>query len=134
MSAVAHVSLGTDYTPEVMEKIDRLRKKISPLVRFKEGGLKYIRTPNIFIAPYTWAPKPSRKARGIKPLAVVTTEHPRRNGQRKFGPTIAEVLKGIPEEHVERAVAFEITGHFAERHRDSGQSFYLATVQLYELE
>jgi hypothetical protein len=56
---------------------------------------------------FLWDAKPAKKAKKLKTLCDITTHH-------SFGfagffkPSIAEVLAQIPEEHLDKVVAFEI--------------------------
>lgn len=107
------------WIPEVpKERILELAKRIKPVARFVEGELGFFQDFRGFLyyieprdpwddAFLSWNPKPARRAKGLKPLCVITTHHHSCSAEL-FEPSVAEVLAQIPEEHLDNVVAFEI--------------------------
>lgn len=106
------------WIPELPKKrIQELAERIKPIVRFAEGEkglfrstdgyLFYIQPVNLFDVAYTWEPKPTEKATDLKSLCDITTYHSFAY-YGFFKPSIAEVIAQIPEEWLDRVVAFEI--------------------------
>jgi hypothetical protein len=127
---------SNSFSPEVVREVEARAERITPIITFPGKGKYYVEAGNIFVRIYMLGPVASRKARRIKPLATIATRHPRR-GRLGFGPTVAEVLCQIPDEHLSATVAFEIIGRVEKRGRngdDVAESYFVATVQLYARE
>lgn len=112
--------------------IEALAERIKPVV---DG--RWIEPPRIFNTAYTWSPKPLKKAKGLKPLAKITTYH-KYGFHGFFKPSIGEVICCIPEEHLEQCVAFEIirwpstADDLNAEHEALNAGYHVATVQLYK--
>ena len=118
------------------EEIARRAKTIRPVVKFGEK-LHYIKPVDLHTVAYTWDPKKAEKATGLKPLKEITTLH-RWSYYGFFKPSIAEVLSQIPEDLVDRVVAFQII-ECPETAEDLNKNyfelisgFHVATTLLYE--
>ncbi len=97
------------WIPEVTEdRIKELAERIKPVVQF-DGGKYYIELVlvDLFRTAYTWDPKPANKATGLKLLCDITTYHTY-GYHAMFKPSIAEVLAQIPDDYLDKVVAFEI--------------------------
>ncbi len=96
------------WIPDVPQaRIRELFERIKPVVQFGQKGLCYIKPVDLFGVAYTWNPKPADRATGLKDLCDITTYHTF-GYHGFFKPSIAEVLAQIPEEHLDKVVAFEI--------------------------
>jgi hypothetical protein len=104
------------------ERLNGLVKKIKPVIRaakistskgtrleeYKEGDLYFIKPVNPRDVAFTWEPKPTRRARRVNPIPYKTIGTLHTYGAPVFfKPSIAEVLSQIPEEDLDRCVAFE---------------------------
>jgi hypothetical protein len=138
------------WIPEISEeKIQELAKKIAPVVRFargeqelfrdKKGFLYWIEPVDLFNMAYTFDPKPTKEAVGLKPIGDITTYHTY-GYQGLFKPSIAEVLAQIPAELLENVVAFEIvkkpeTADDLNREQTAlNAGYHVATTRLYAQE
>jgi len=88
------------------ERLNELAKKIKPVVRIK-GQPRYIQPVDLRGVAYTWDPKPAGHAKGLAELCVITTYHSY-GAPMFFKPSVAEVIAAIPEEHLDKVIAFEI--------------------------
>jgi hypothetical protein len=126
------------YVPRISdERLEELAKRIKPIVQMErvsssnednddgsftittspdpEGdwvpwrtGEKYfIKDVDLRGVAYTWSPEPTKLASNLKTHADITTYHAY-GYYGMFKPSIAEVLAQIPEEYVDKIVAFEI--------------------------
>lgn len=97
------------------ERVLELYKRIKPIVK-DEGKLYYLTDTDPVATSYMWEGKTTVEATGIEPFAEVRTLHKRYmmdDGPFKvyryvFRPTVSEVLSQIPEELLERTVAFQV--------------------------
>ena len=103
--------------PEISNKrLKELCKRIKPVERFADGPdglfrslggwLYYIRDVNPRNVAFTWDPKPTERAIGLKELCCIDTYHTFA-APVCFKPTIAEVIAQIPEKLIDKVVAFE---------------------------
>jgi len=100
------------------------------------GMAYYIEDPNLFDVAYTWEPKPTTRATGLRPVRDIITYHAW-GYYALFKPSIAEVLAQIPAELCEQVVAFEIVDspkttddlHREQEALDAG--YHVATTRLY---
>jgi hypothetical protein len=100
--------LNKIWIPEVSEdRIKELARRIKPIVEFRGQGKCYIESVNLFDTAYTCDPKSTGRAQDIKPLRDIRTYH-KYSFALFFKPSIAEVLAQIPEECLDRVIAFEI--------------------------
>lgn len=124
------------------ERLEELMKQMQPVVRFarlynehgtkelqreKRGDLYYIRPVHPRNQTFVFDPKPTKRAYGLKPFKTIETYH--MTGGFFHKPSIAEVIAQIPEDCLERVVAFE------ERSRGfDGESrcYTVADTTLYE--
>ena len=83
--------------------------RIHPVVRDDDDRLRYIVPPAPRTQAFTWDPKVQEKAEGLTVLRTIPTLHTY-GYYGFFKPTVAEVLAQIPEEDLERVVAFETNG------------------------
>ena len=89
---------------------DRLREladRIKPVVDFQREGRCYIKPVDVFAEAFTWDAEPASKAADLKALCDITTYHPY-GYYGFFKPSIAQVILQIPQEHLEKVIAFEI--------------------------
>lgn len=75
--------------------------------RWPEGELYYLKPVDPFTISYTWALVPTTQATDLKPLADIRMYHTY-GWYGCFKPLVSEVLAQIPEEYLDRVVAFEI--------------------------
>ena len=134
------------WIPKVDEqRIRELAQRIVPLVRFAEGedglfrssgGFQYvIEPPDPFNVAYTWDPKPvARVTKPLVKLRDITTHH----GYAYYGffkPSVAEVLAQIPDDLIDKVVAFEIIAQPETADDLHGEAFnagyHTATTRLY---
>jgi hypothetical protein len=121
------------------EQITLLAERIKPVAEFNSKGKCYIKPVDLFKIAYTWDPKPASKANGLKALCDITTYHAY-GYYGCFKPSIAEVLAQIPQEHLEKVVAFEIVGSpqtcdDLNREQEAlNAGFHVATTRLYTKE
>lgn len=81
--------------------------KLSDIVPDKDDGLLYfIEDVDPYKAAFTVYPKPIRQAEDLEEFDAILTWHTWAY-YGFFKPTIAEVLAQIPEQHLERIVAFQ---------------------------
>ena len=127
-----------NYIPKVDRGVLLERsKRARPIYAF--GGTKrYIKPVDIFGIAFTWDPAPApgflglgwgSKAKNLTPLRDVTTYHTWAY-YGFFKPTIAECLAQIPEDILDKVVAFEIVN----QPRDSealNAGYHVATTRLY---
>lgn len=112
--------MGKVWIPKLSyAEVIKRSKKIKPVVSFtsKRGklirtegnrGRKYfIKKQDLFGVAYTWEPKPLKLAPNLKVLKVIQTYHTY-GYYGLFKPSIAEVLRQIPKEDLDKVVAFEI--------------------------
>jgi len=103
--------------PEISdEKLREILKRVRPVVRFlgsadglfadHRGALYYIKEVDPRGVAFTWLPMPDGKASGLKTLLGIQTYHVRANNSL-FKPSLAEVIAQIPEEIINKVVAFE---------------------------
>ncbi|MBI4118791.1 MAG: hypothetical protein HY452_00830 [Parcubacteria group bacterium] len=135
------------WIPKIPKKrIKELAKRIKPVVRFarganglfesSEGHLFHIKPVDLFGIAYTWDPKPTDKATGLKRLCDIRTYHTY-GYYGFFKPSIAEVLAQIPTEHLTEVVAFEIVespetaGDLNREHEALNAGYHVATTRLY---
>jgi hypothetical protein len=71
--------------------------------------LFFIKPVDLKNVSFIWSPKPTKEARGLKKLQVITTYHTY-GYHGMFKPSIAEVLTQIPQDLTGRVVAFEVKG------------------------
>ena len=97
------------------QEILRLARQIKPVVKakkpgkhFSEGGLFYILPVDIYQKGFRKNEECLCKANGVYKLAKIDTLHILDNGNQ-FRPSIEEVLQQIPEEYLDKTVAFSIT-------------------------
>ncbi len=105
------------WIPEVSrERIQELATRIKPIVRFSgqtrlrispKGEAYYIEPVDLFEVAFTYNPKATEKASGLKALCEIRTYH-EIEGPWSFVPSIAEVLAQIPPKYLAEVVAFEI--------------------------
>jgi hypothetical protein len=146
------------YIPEVSrERIEELARKIRPVVHFvpkgegeegvrrgefgsENGELRYIEPVDLFGVAYTWDAKPAEPATGLAPVRDITTFHTW-GYYGLFKPSIAEVLAQIPDDLIDRVVAFEIVGAPGTRDdlfgteeaaRITNDGYHAATTRLFE--
>jgi hypothetical protein len=128
------------WIPEVSRNdIERLAKIIRPIIRnHQDGQAYYIKSVDLFETAYTWDPKITKIAIGIKPIVDITTYHTY-GYYGFFKPSVAEVLAQIPAEHLNKVVAFEIIGSpetaedMNEEHAALNAGYHVATTRLYSL-
>lgn len=107
MAATAKVGKKV-WIPEVpRSRIRELAKRIKPIVSI-DHQLYYIKPVDPFRIAYTWDPEPADRATGLTPLCDITTYHSY-GYVAFFKPSISEVIAQIPEEHLDKVVAFRIT-------------------------
>ncbi|MBW2972375.1 hypothetical protein KY359_05040 [Candidatus Woesearchaeota archaeon] len=131
-----------DGIPEISdERLEELASRIKPVVRFVRlaatdidamvpdyrGELYFIEDVRLRGRSFLWDPVPVRPADEIElhPYKEIMTLHSRES--TVFGPSIAEVLAQIPDDDVNKAVAFET------RHLGFVGDFYSAVTRLYVL-
>jgi hypothetical protein len=91
------------------ERLAELAARIVPVLRNDdedEPVLRYITVPDLRKVAFTWSPKYGEPAGGLVEMARIFTYHTYA-ASVFFKPTIAEVLAQIPDEHLDRVVAFE---------------------------
>ncbi len=131
------------WIPKILdERLQELCKRIKPVVRFVswfgkgKECLYYIKPVDPRKIAYTWDPKPRRKARRLKKLCDITTYHSY-GYYGFFKPSIAEVIAQIPEEYLNKVVAFEIVENPEKRddlnlHSEAlNAGYHVATTRLY---
>lgn len=126
------------WIPKVPEeRIRALAERIKPVVRRpRSRDLHYIVPVDLFHVAYTWDPKLAEKATDLKAVCDITTYHTY-GYHGFFKPSIAEVLAQIPEEYLDRVVAFEIvespnTADDLNREREAlNAGYHVAKTRLY---
>ncbi len=135
------------YIPDVPEdRIRELGERIKPVMMFARRGqrlsrsgrgfLYYLEPVDLFGIAYTWDPKPTTRATGLRTLTDITTYHSWGH-YSLFKPSIAEVLAVIPEQFLDKVVAFEIIEQpetAADFNRDIeafNAGYHVATTRLY---
>ena len=88
-------------------RIRELAERIKPVMEFREEGRSYIKPVDIFAESFTWDPEPAIKAPGLKPFCDITTYHSY-GYIGYFKPSVAQVILQIPQEHLDKVIAFEI--------------------------
>ena len=135
--------------PEVpSERIEELSKRIKPVVRFSRRGFFmrlcvsadgkpfFIKKVDLFGIAFTWSPKPTKRARGLKQVVDITTYHTW-GYYGCFKPSIAEVLAQIPDEYVYEVNAFEIvdspktSADLCRYPEELNEGYHVATTRLY---
>ncbi len=119
--------------PEMSEtELHKLSEQVRPVKDFRsfsqKTGLHFIEmkpldTPDLHLSvPFLENARPATKADGLRVLADITTYHIFARGHHAyFKPTISEVLRQIPEEYLDRVVAFEIVERVEENgHMNEG--------------
>ncbi|MBN1326214.1 hypothetical protein JW977_04545 [Candidatus Falkowbacteria bacterium] len=107
------------WIPEISEeKLNKLCQRIKPVIRFSRKGKKLFRSsvgaPRYIkqVDPhdaFLWDPKLGKKVKGLKRLSDIFTYHTFAYASF-FKPSIAEVIAQIPEDLLDKVVAFEIIG------------------------
>ena len=105
------------YIPKSSKKrIAEWAMRIRPVVMITEplsflkpqdGYLSFIKPPDLFNVAYTWDPKPTKEATGLKAVADIRTYHVY-GYYGLFKPSVAEVIAQIPANLLPTVVAFEI--------------------------
>jgi hypothetical protein len=96
------------WIPEISdEKLEKLAKRIKPIVRNKNGVPYHIKKVDLRDIAYTWSPKLTKKSPAFNIISDITTHHSY-GYYGFFKPSIAEVIAQIPEEYIDRVIAFEI--------------------------
>lgn len=97
------------YIPKASKKrIAEWATRIRPVVM--AGRLSFIKPPDPFNVAYTWDPKPTKEATGLKAVADIRTYHVY-GYYGLFKPSVAEVIAQIPGDLLPSVVAFEIIQH-----------------------
>jgi NTP pyrophosphatase (non-canonical NTP hydrolase) len=119
----------SEYVPEITD--ERLAELLSRIRATHQFGseLCYIKPVDPRGIAFTWDPKKDEKADKLKVLRSILTYH-NYGHPSLFKPSIAEVLAQIPEDIVERVVAFQIPMNDAIF--DSIRDCHVATTILYE--
>jgi hypothetical protein len=123
--------------PEITdEKIELLLQKIHPLV-LQDGRLMRIEPVHPRDVAFTWDPVVTEPATNVEELVKIRTLHTY-GYYGFFKPSIAEVLAQIPEEWLERTIAFSTQGpndaaemNLEKKALDAG--FHVAETTLYGL-
>jgi hypothetical protein len=101
------------FVPEISDKkIEFLLKKMKPVGKntANDSCLCYMKECDPRNQAFTWSPEYSEKAEGLIELTSIKTHH-YCGYYGFFKPSIAEVLAQIPDEYIDKVVAFEtITG------------------------
>lgn len=109
--------------PEITdERLEALSQKIRPLVRSR-GELWHIKPRHPQAAAFSPSPVLTEMATGIEQITKISTLHSFGYSGR-FEPSVAEVLAQIPEEWIERTVAFSVLGP----HDFSDRDFYIDAI------
>lgn len=123
--------------PEITDgNLTLLSRKIRPLV-LKDGELMCIEMPDLRHEAFSWTPTITEPATDIVEIAKIRTLH-RYGYYGFFKPSVAEVIAQIPEEWIERTVAFFTRGpaDAAEMNREIealNAGFHVAETTLYGL-
>ena len=98
---------GKAFVPEITEeRLNTLIKKIVPVVR-ENNKLYKIEIPDLRKIAYTWDYKITEECNNLKEVMRIKTNH-YCGYYGLFKPSIAEVLAQIPENLINKVVAFEI--------------------------
>jgi len=119
------VAKDSSTTPDVSEKLLKellaskrelsnnelagLMRKIRPVVRDENGRCFYIKPVDPREIAFTWDPVLAGRASGITRTETIYTLH-RFGYHGLFKPSIAEVLSMVPQNLLDKVVAFETTG------------------------
>lgn len=124
------------YIPDMADDVvDQLGTRIRPIVRF-EGAAHYIQPVDLRRTAFTWDPKAAETAENLEPVRDIRTYHTY-GYYGFFKPSIAEVLKQIPEDLREQVAAFEIISRPESADDLDAESealnagFHVATTRLY---
>ena len=131
------------------KKLEERFENIKPVLRFlekesgekyrslDEGKLYYIEDVNLRNMSFRWFPKAKKIASDINQehYKIINTLHESLFSSL-FEPTIKEVLAQIPEEDLEKTVAFETIPFSYEKTRENffefcGQGYIVAKTKLY---
>ncbi len=106
-------------------RLAELQQQMKPVIQ-RNGVLYYIKNVDPRRTAFTWDPRLNKRAASLVKLTAIETIHGF-GAPSFFKPSIAEVLAQIPDEFINRVVAFE-TNHkgFTE-----GNGFHTATTTLY---
>lgn len=125
------------WIPEVSkERIVELAAKIKPVVTFQRKGKYFIKPVDLHTVAYIWEPKPADKVTGLKSFCEIRTYHSC-GSHGFFMPSIAEVLTQIPDEYLDKVLAFEIIAsrqgvYDLNIEREAfNAGYYVATTRLY---
>jgi len=132
------------------EELDWLYSRIKPVIRYgikfrKNGKIDpsevdvdglpfYIKDVDPREWAFTWGPKSTRQADDIERLDDIITYHTY-GAPSLFKPSVAEVLAQIPEEYLEKTVAFEVRAENLREwnHVEEGGKYYHVTMtRLYQ--
>ncbi|QSH39139.1 hypothetical protein JXR01_02420 [Candidatus Kaiserbacteria bacterium] len=97
------------WVPEISEEaLDELFRRIKPVIRIGDNLHRVkIKRENLRDTAYLWGAKLKwRRQKGLTVLCDINTFH--YWTRPLFKPSVAEVLAQIPEEFLEKVVAFEI--------------------------
>ncbi|MBS3096982.1 hypothetical protein J4480_06115 [Candidatus Woesearchaeota archaeon] len=130
-----------DRVPDISdERLEQLAIQIRPVARFvgeklhPGGELYYTKGPDnpreLRKKAYTWVAEPLRLATNLTHYNDITTYH-EFGASVIFSATIAEVLAQIPEEDLERAVAFESL-YYHLTSQDIIECYHKTATRLYE--
>ena len=89
------------------EQLQKLAERIQPVACDIGGKRFYIQVANIF-AGYTWDPKLTKRAIGLKKLCDIPTNHPHCGSPLSFEASVADILAQIPAKYLAKIVAFQI--------------------------
>ena len=127
---------GKAFVPEITEeRLNILIKKIVPVVK-EDNKLYFIEIPDLRKIAYTWDYKITEECNNLKEISRIKTHH-YCGYYGLFKPSIAEVLSQIPEDLINKVVAFEIISDVCSGTDDEIKIFnegngHLATAILYE--
>ncbi len=136
-----------NHIPEISDqKLQELCERIKPVIRFargpkglfrsREGYAYYIDPVDPRSIAFTWDPKPTKRATWLQSLCDITTYHTY-NYYGLFKPSIAQVIAQIPEEHIDKVVAFEIiicpetSADLNDYNKELNEGYHVATTRLY---
>ncbi len=119
------------------QDLKRLAQKIRPLVT-QDGRLMHIKLPDLRNEAFPWAPVVTEPAAGLVEIAKIRTLHSYAY-YGFFKPSVSEVIAQIPEEWIERAVAFSTQGpeNVEDMNREKealDAGFHVAVTTLYGLD
>lgn len=87
-------------------EIRKRAERIKPVVE-KLGKLHYIKAVDLFKIAYTWNAKETEIAEGLVELRRIRSHHGCGH-YALFKPSISEVLRQVPDDILDKAVAFQI--------------------------